>query len=184
MPSVLEEEGGDQKGGSAGRTEVQDQGLDVENIISDVPRVKLAEATKADSTLNTAMALADNQAEGYYWQEGLLLRTRLDRLGDTREQLCLPIEYRAKCLRTAHELFGHMGRNKMGEHIRQFFYWPSITADSMTHIGSCSKCQKMDKTLPRRMYMQEREVVTIPSERVAVDLVGPFPTARGDSSTS
>jgi len=27
--------------------------------------------------------------------------------------------------------------------------------------------------------MQEREVITIPSERVAVDLVGSFPTARG-----
>ena len=155
VPSVLEDEAGDQKGGSAGRTVVQDQELDVENIISDVPRVNLAVATKADCTLNTARALADNQAEGYYWHENVLLRTRLDRLGYTREQLCLPTEYRAKCLRTAHELFGHIGRNKMEEHIRQFFYWPSITANSMTYIRSCSKCQKMDKTLTRRMYMQE-----------------------------
>ena len=33
--------------------------------------------------------------------------------------------------------------------------------------------------MPKPMYMQEREVVTVPSERVAIDLVGPFPTARG-----
>jgi len=97
--------------------------LNVENIISDdVSGVKLAEATRNDSTLSTAKSLADTQSEGYYWQESLLLRTHLDRVGDTREQLCLLVEYRAKCLRTAHALFGHMGRNKMGEYIRQFFY--------------------------------------------------------------
>ena len=67
----------------------------------------------------------------------------------------------------------------MGNHIRQFFYWPSITADSMLHLKSCTKCQKMDKTLARRMSMQEREVVTLSSERVAEHLVRPFPMAKG-----
>ena len=47
------------------------------------------------------------------------------------EQLCLPRTYRGKCLTMAHKHFGHMGRNKMGDNIRKFFYWPSITADSM-----------------------------------------------------
>ena len=36
-----------------------------------------------------------------------------------------------------------------------------------------------DKNLPRQMMMQTREVVTVPSERVAVDIVGPFPVAKG-----
>ena len=80
---VLEEAVCDQEDGSADRGEVHDQELDVENIISDMPRVKLAEATKRDNTLNTARSLADIQSEGYYWQEGMLFRTRLDRLGDT-----------------------------------------------------------------------------------------------------
>ena len=163
MPEVVSsdsgEAGGDQVDGSADKGKVHDQELEVQNIVSDVPRTKLAEATKGNDTLNTAEPLLT--PEGYYWQEGLLFRTRLDRLGDMREQLFLPKHYRHKCLRMAQEHFGHMARNKIGDNIRQFFYWPTIMADSLTHIKSCPKCQKLDKTLSRRMIMQEREVVYI-----------------------
>ena len=151
----------------------------VKDIVTSEPRDKLAEATKSDTTLATARALADDTAEGYHWVEGLLFRTRLDTLGDTVEQLCLPTSYRNRCLTLTHESFGHAGRNKMGQHIKRFFYWPSITADAARHIKSCEVCQKKDKTLPRQMMMQTREVVTVPSERVAVDIVGPFPVAKG-----
>ena len=64
-------------------------------------------------------------------------------------------------------------------HIRKFFYWPTITIDSMNHIRSCDTCQKLDKSKLRQMMMQVRELVTVPSERVAIDQVGPFPTAKG-----
>ena len=37
----------------------------------------------------------------------------------------------------------------------------------------------MENSVPRKLLMQEREVVTIPAERVAIDLVRPFPTAKG-----
>ena len=40
-------------------------------------------------------------------------------------------------------------------------------------------CQKTDKSRPRPNCMQLREVSTIPFESVAVDIVGPFPTAVG-----
>ena len=67
----------------------------------------------------------------------------------------------------------------MGEHIRRFFYRPSITADSLKHIKSCEVSQKKDRTNPKQMTMQAREIVTIPSERMPIDLVGPFPVAKG-----
>ena len=47
------------------------------------------------------------------------------------------------------------------------------------HCRSCDTCQKFTKQSPKVLPMQEREVVTVPSERVCVDLVGPFPTAKG-----
>ena len=95
----------------------------------------MAEATLTDTTLSIARALVDKQSEGYYWVEGFVFGTRLNRLGENSEQLCLPAQYRGKCLTMAHEHFGHPGRNKMGDHIRKFFYWPSITADSIKHVG-------------------------------------------------
>ena len=119
---------GDQEEGSA------DIGVDgelsVESISSKVPTSLLVEATKSDDTLATARSLADSQSQGYFWKNDLVFRTRLNRMGDNIEQMCLPKEYREKCLTLAHENMGHMGRNKVSDHIRQYFYWPSITADA------------------------------------------------------
>ena len=103
----------------------------------------------------------------------------MDALGDNREQLCVPLEYRPKCLQLGHEQFGHLGRNKAGEQIRKFFFWPSLSADVAQHCRSCATCQKHSKLAPKVSPMQEREVVTVPSERVCIDFVGPFPIARG-----
>ena len=96
-------------------------------------------------------------------------------LEDNREQLCLSLEYRPRCLQLAHE----SGRNKASEYIRKFFYWPSLSSDVAQHCRPCETCQKRSKQSPKVSPMQEREVVTLPSERVCIDLVGPFPTAKG-----
>ena len=151
----------------------------VKDIVNDEPRNKLGEAILADNTLATARSLGDTTSEGYHWVEQLLFRTRFDSLGDNVEQLCLPQPYRARCLRLAHENFGHVGRNKMCLQIRKLFYWPSMNSDVSKHCKSCTVCQKRDKQLPKQMTMQPREVVTVPSERVAIDIVGPFPVAKG-----
>ena len=48
-----------------------------------------------------------------------------------------------------------------------------------THCRACKICQEHSKAKPRHSPMVEREVITVPSERVAIDLVGPLPKARG-----
>ena len=180
QPSVLVEAEGDMHEGSGDSGEQEHhQELCVKDITNNESRDKLVEAIKADTSLTTARQLADDLQEGYHWVEGLLFRTRLNALGDTVEQLCLPSPYRQRCLTLAHDSFGHAGRNKMGQHINRYFYWPSMTADAAKHIKSCDTCQRQDKTMPKRMTMQRREIVTVPSERVAIDIVGPFPVARG-----
>jgi len=75
-PSVLAEVEGDTQGGNADSS-IGDEVM-VESIVSDMPRVKLAELTLADPTFATARALADRQSEGYYLEEGLVFRRRLD----------------------------------------------------------------------------------------------------------
>ena len=54
-----------------------------------------------------------------------------------------------------------------------------MTSDVARHCKSCEVCQKHDKQTPRCMLMQKRETVTVPSECVCIDLVGPFPMAKG-----
>ena len=82
-------------------------------------------------------------------------------------------------LALAHDNFGHQGSNKMAQLIQPFFHWPTITKDCLVHTRKCDKCQRMDKTVPRNNTMQLRELTTIPFERVAIDIVGPFSTAIG-----
>ena len=151
-------EEGDMQGGSAD-TGVEES-VTVDNIVTDMPRTKLAKLTKEDPTLAIARTLADTQSEGYHWEGGLLFRSRLDELGANYDQLCLPKE---KCLTLSHEQFGHPGHNKMTGHLRRLFYWPSLTSDVAKHCRSCEKWQKFTKQSPKVLPTQEREVVTVPS---------------------
>ena len=54
-----------------------------------------------------------------------------------------------------------------------------MSVDVTKHIKSCHMCQLQSKTKPKNNPMKEREILTIPSERVAIDIVGPFPKAKG-----
>ena len=176
-PSVLAEEGGGSLDGSAGGEGTQE--ITLEGIHQDIPRSQLAQATKEDESLQHSYELAKLEKEGYHLQDDILFRTRLDTFGQPQEQICLPRQYRPRCLQLAHNNFGHQGRTKMVELIRPFFHWPTMTKDCLTHIKKCDKCQRTDKTAPKHNTMQLREVTTIPFEQVSIDLVGPFPTAVG-----
>ena len=113
QPSVLVEGEGDTQGGSTDSGEksdqteqTQDTELSVKDIVVSESRDNLAEAIKADESLATARKLADDLQEGYHWIEGLLFRTRLDAMGDTVEQLCLPTQYKQRCLTLSHDSLG------------------------------------------------------------------------------
>ena len=92
MPSEEGKSEGEGEGvAQGGSADSGDNEICVKNIVASESRVKLAEAIKVDSTLATARVLADQIEEGYHWNQGLLFHTRLDVLGDSSEQLCLPI---------------------------------------------------------------------------------------------
>jgi len=126
----------------------------------------LAQTSQEDETLKVPRELARQEKEGYYEREGIIFRSRINKFGSSYNQICLPMKYRDKCLTLAHT-------------IKPFFYWPSLSRDCQAFIKGCDACQRMDKAKPPRNPMQIRETVTIPFERVAIDLVGPFPTATG-----
>ena len=174
---VMEEEEGGLVGGSSvieGSRE-----LPVDTIREGMPRHEMAEETKQDKTLQAILKLAQMDREGYHLSQGLVFRTRLDDFGKPREQLCVPTTYRSKCMTAAHTGFGHQGRNKMIALLRPHFYWPCMARDCTEFVGSCVRCQEMDRTSPKPSLMTERQVVSRPFTDVAIDIVGPFPTARG-----
>ena len=169
-------------GGTSGGGAVEregNMGVILEGIRQEIPGLTLAKAMISDQSLAPARQLADVEKEGYRWRNGILLRTSVDMFGDPREQVCVPQPFRQKCLQMAHTRFGHQGRNKMVTLLKPMFYWPSLSKDCMSFIRECSICQKMDKGRPSNCPMQPREVTSIPFEKMAIDIVGPFPNAVG-----
>jgi len=144
----------------------------------DMPRAVLAEVTARDDSLQLVRQLAEAERQGYRYDKGIVFRDRLNDRGDSVHQVCVPSSYRAKCLNLVHTKFGHQGRNKMIALLKPYFYWPRMARDCIEHIKGCSICQTFDKVNPPRSRMQLREIASTPFERVAVDLVGPFPTAK------
>ena len=174
---VTDEESGSASEGSAESEDIQE--LPVTAIREGMPRDEMAQETSTDVSLKTVLSLARLDREGYHVSQGLVFRTRLDIFGKPVEQLCVPSSYRHKCLQAAHTSFGHQGRNKMITLLRPHFYWPCMARDCVRYIRSCSKCQANDKSLPKPPLMTPREVVTRPFRDVAIDIVGPFPNAKG-----
>ena len=140
---------------------------------------KLRDHIMSDSTLKHMKELADNKLQGYHWQDGLIIRERLDDLGRVKRQICLPQVQRQQVMTLAHDKFGHLSRNPVVTHIAKSFYWPTMWRDVKTHIQSCDTCQRTTKANPKRAPMISREIVTVPFERVSIDLVGPLPKSKG-----
>ena len=161
--------------GSAG----DDVELPVASIREGMPRKEMADQTAKDDTLQAIRKLAELEKEGFHMSQGLIWRTTMDTFGKPTQQLCVPAGFRHKCLTAAHGNFGHQGRNKMVQLLRPFFYWPNQSRSCWDHVRECAKCQTADKTNPKPHSMTPRPVVTQPFRDVAIDLVGPFPTATG-----
>ena len=142
-------------------------------------REELIKALHEDHSLDSLSKLADREDNGYRWEDQILVKYQLDMLGQTCKKICVPKPFRNKCMTLAHDQFGHRGKNKVAKDLARLFYWPCLWRDVAENCRSCHKCQEFNKAKPRHNPMVEREVITIPSERVCVDIVGPLPKARG-----
>ena len=123
--------------------------------------------------------LADKEQQGYSWKAGLVIRERLDDLGRVKKQICIPVSHRKRIMTLAHENFGHLSRNSVVKHITKSFYWPTLWKDVRVHVKTCDTCQRVKKKNPKKAPMIAREIVTVPFERVSIDIVGPLPKSKG-----
>ena len=107
-------------------------------------------ATLSDPTLSTLRKLADKDASGYKWEEGLLLKYQLDKLGQSTKRLCLPEPFREKCLILSHYKFGHRGKCKVAQDIARNFFWPSLWRLTVGHAESVRNTVNPNLDIPQR----------------------------------
>eukprot|EP00731_Ephydatia_muelleri_P001017 Em0001g1017a len=100
-----------------------------------------------------------------------------------RQSLVLPKEFRKLALNLAHSIptAGHLGKKKTVDHILHRFYWPGVYRDVTSYCKSCAGCQKLSGAKVTRAPLVPLPVISVPFERIAMDIVGPLPrSSRGN----
>ncbi|CAM4523929.1 unnamed protein product [Lepidochelys kempii] len=100
-----------------------------------------------------------------------------------QRQLVVPTKYRAKLLSLAHDHpSGHAGVNRTEDRLGGSFHWEGMGKDVSTYVQSCEVCQRVGKPQDQvKAPLQPLPIIEVPFQRVAVDILGPFPkkTPRG-----
>ncbi|VDB95766.1 unnamed protein product [Peniophora sp. CBMAI 1063] len=83
-------------------------------------------------------------------------------------------------LTTAHTILGHMGAQRTGEYIRRFYWWPTLGRDVDLFCDTCEICQvTKGRTTKIAGLLHSMPTPRRPWDSIAMDFVGPFPTAEG-----
>ncbi len=131
-------------------------------------------------SLSNCRHWANDNEKGYFYHENLLLfNPQLDSDNVLHNSvIVVPKEFIPVVLRAGHDQSGHLGRSKTKAIISRSFTWPGITVDVREYVNSCQTCQLNSKQSPPKAPLTVTETFSIPFERIAFDLVGPFPKSR------
>ena len=91
--------------------------------------------------------------------------------------LVIPRECVKVVLKVSHDvpIAGHFSHRKTAEKVNKSFYWPKMYSDIYKYCRSCDKCQRVGaKGRVKHAPMIKLPIVSIPFEKVAIDLVGPL----------
>ncbi|XP_074346647.1 uncharacterized protein LOC141685446 [Apium graveolens] len=120
-----------------------------------------------------------HKAPRFFLEDGQLYR----RTFSAPTLKCVDPDEANYCLREVHEgICGdHLTAKALAyKVIRQGYYWPTIHSDSIAYVRKCPKCQKFSN-IPRQSPSLPASVLSpIPFSVWGIDIMGPFPRARGD----
>ncbi|XP_065452672.1 serine/arginine repetitive matrix protein 1-like [Chrysemys picta bellii] len=166
-----------------------------EELMSPASREQFQAEQEADDSLQKAWAaarstpppLSSSNRSRFVVEQGLLYKETLS--GGHQEdwhpqrQLVVPTKYRVKLLGLAHDHpSGHSGVNRTKDRLGKSFHWEGMGKDVAKYVQSCEVCQRVGKPQDQvKAPLQPLPIIEVPFQRVAVDILGPFPkkTPRG-----
>ena len=99
-------------------------------------------------------------------------------------QILVPRIMVSEILTAAHDepLAGHFAERRTKERVRPHYFWYGLTSDIRRWCASCDVCGGRKSKPTRAHHPMQREVVSEPLQRVAIDILGPIdpPTSRGN----
>ena len=131
---------------------------------------------KEDGMLNEMRCRADRQEDGYFYQGGVLVHSKLADPGREFTRVVVPSCRRKEILDAGHRGLagGHFSHNKMVSMITQHFTWPGLRKHVREYCSTCPECQKAGRKLQPKVPMVVIPIISRPYERMACDLVGPL----------
>ncbi|XP_050802887.1 uncharacterized protein LOC127047952 [Gopherus flavomarginatus] len=166
-----------------------------EKLVTPASREQFQAEQEADDSLQKAWAaarstpppLSSSNRSRFVIDQGLLYKEILS--GGHREewqpqkQLVVPTKYQGKLLSLAHDHpSGHAGVNRTKDRLGKSFHWEGMGKDVAKYVRSCEVCQRVGKPQDQvKAPLQPLPIIEVPFQRVAVDILGPFPkkTPRG-----
>ncbi|XP_043661543.1 uncharacterized protein K02A2.6-like [Drosophila teissieri] len=104
---------------------------------------------------------------------------------DRAWKLWVPAELRSQLTWRAHHAMtaAHGGLHKSLAKLRQFYYWPGMSADVQELVKVCEVC-KVSKTAIKikRPPMGEQRVTERAGQRLFIDFMGPYPRTKAGNS--
>ena len=118
-----------------------------------------------------------NRGETKFVRKKGLLYRQFTKGNKVTLQLVVPVGFREKVLRLAHEtlLTGHLGIKKTLDRVVSEFFWPGVCGDVARFCKSCDICQRtIQKGRVTKVPLGKMPLIDTPFKRVAVDIVGPI----------
>ena len=138
-------------------------------------RAEFLDCTLQDDTLLKVKSQADNQELGYSWDAGIVMHEQEVLNIGTVKRIVVPKKFRQTILDLAHKHAGHLGIAKVRALLAPFYTWPGIHRDVRAHCLACPICQVTKRGVPPQAPNQCMPILTEPFEKMATDIVGPFP---------
>ena len=142
-------------------------------------RVAFEEGTKEDETLKAWRDLTTAREKGFSWEGPLLRKETEGPSSELRTLIVAPSGCRKQIMSIAHDNFGHMSDKRTRHVISRKFVWLGMARDVSLWCRACTVCQRQGKAKPHRAPMCQTPILTEPFDSVAIDLIGPFPKAKG-----
>lgn len=122
----------------------------------------------------------DEKVTQYYRQHQNIMFTK-NHVADPNWKLYIPKSMETKMIRVYHELYGHIGAEKVTKALQEHIYMKGINKKIRNTIRTCKICQMVKVNNEKK----EGAFITINSqkklEKVFLDICGPFPRSGGRS---
>ena len=107
---------------------------------------------------------AEDDKQGYFCKDNVLMRSKMNDIGEQIVQIVVPTSHRDRMLTLLHEKCGHFGHKNMLVLIKRSFFWPGMSRDCKCHARSCKIFQKSNKSTEVKAHMIERKILSVSFE--------------------